>query len=98
MINLSDPFKKYASFKTRSSIFKVPVSPEMERNSSNIQIVFAFDNMLLRYGEMDKQRHIIERENERLEHIFQSEDKIEQKEEEEEPRDRSKKRKLQSRN
>lgn len=97
-INLSDPFKKYASFKTRSSIFKVPVSPEMERNSSNVQIVFAFDNMLLRYGEMDKQRHIIEQESERLEHIFQSEDKIEQKEEEEEPRDRSKKRKLQSRN
>lgn len=99
--SLSDPYKKYACFKTRSSIFKASVNREMMRNSPNIQIVFAFDNMLLRYGEMDRQRLVIEQESEKLEQLFQSEDKAEQKEDVDgnEPKDRTKKkRKLQSKN
>ncbi|QPG74828.1 hypothetical protein FOA43_002164 [Brettanomyces nanus] len=68
------------SIEQKANIFKVPLNKSMKENAKTMQIVFAFDNMIIRYDDFALQREVIEREGSKLELLFKSEDKDEQEE------------------
>lgn len=77
-----------------SKIFQFPLTESMKKNSKQIEIVFAFDNMYINYGDLGQQRKVIEMQGSKLEMLFKSENKYENDDYERTTSKKNKKRKM----
>ncbi|GMM31737.1 tRNase Z [Martiniozyma asiatica (nom. inval.)] len=61
-----------------SAIFINDLNENAKKNSANIEILFAFDNMHIRYDEIGKQRVVFERDGDKFDALFSYDNKSEE--------------------
>ncbi|OWB62183.1 hypothetical protein B5S29_g3105 [[Candida] boidinii] len=79
--------KDRKTFEEKSSIFRHELTDSMKENCLNMELITAYDNMIIKYKDMNKQRELFEIEGDKLNLLFENEAKEMENENEEDDED-----------
>lgn len=79
--------KDRKTFEEKSSIFRHELTDSMKENCLKMELITAYDNMIIKYKDMNKQKELFEIEGDKLNLLFENEAKEMENENEEEEDD-----------
>ncbi|OUM51367.1 hypothetical protein BVG19_g462 [[Candida] boidinii] len=79
--------KDRKTFEEKSSIFRHELTDGMKENCLKMELITAYDNMIIKYRDMNKQKELFELEGDKLNLLFENETKEMENENEEEGED-----------